>query len=1123
MQARLWLGTAILGLTACGGGSGEGSSSSSGSFHVLGVNVAPGQVWKINRALEVRFSQDVDFSTVSLNTVKISDGTGISAIGYFYQPTDPETGQLDPRRVTFQPTCPSLEDFSDAGLVPGRTYTLTVSASNGAPTLASTSGEALTGGILRSFVTPDSTNPLELFQDSVPGPPRVIVLPERPEIGEVVDPDTAATHVEIGGVKRFFGRDETTQEGQLEPGLKLPLSHYSLPENQVAFVLQFDQSILASSTNLSRVRLEYDSSSGWERVSAVAELEGNCTQDGARVRVEPRGILPQNRGLRVVVQSGFLDLSGDPTTAIIDDVALAYTLTGGSPNPLFPDIDNPEVDEVLEAFAFEELEDQTAVFPVPAAHWQDGRLEANFAFGGTGGPGGDFDWHIPPGTELVLDTNSDVIFGGPGGAQTGSQPVIGGTVDIRDLYLPPSSTLRIVGPNTCTILASGTVRILGEVYLSGSDNPGVATLNTANFPEAGAVGQAGGGDGGTGSYLTTQSTPRGGAGFGAFQAQNGGGEGGETSYGAVTAASRRGAGGGGGSLGPDVYYDHDEDEVTEFVRCQLLVGLDVEFGNAGGPLGKGAENNVVRAAGGKIAPSPFVDPDPLNNFLGTKLTSEGQLILGELDGVLAGSGGGGGGDSVNGDTFPHPNFGPMADEKGAGGGGGAGGLRILAIGPIIIGNEDIQGSILAEGGNGGGGENGGLRIGGGSGGGSGGHIILSSAIEIVVHGMADFAGPWYDDAPDGHGVRSISAAGGQGGAGNFNRGGASFGQTLPWLCDRVPLAYFPYTNIPPYNRVCFQALPDIDDPEGPCVGAGGDGGPGLIQFHVEDPDDIRFPEIEATWGGTYSTGLDVTAAVAPPPLGWKVPGETPDQMIPFFGRLSMTRSKWIPLGLARENASGSADQVVLHGIGGVVQHGAGETTLHEDPILGPEVLAEPTFTISLDASGLAPEDSRYLENPALLRRATVRLEDSLDADLHQHFVIVSATYDEDVDRLEVSVDPNGPSPAGFEVTGEVLALLVPQTLRIETAGVLDSYPADNDIIIEYDATVNDPVTGLPSKLLSYSATHGDELTRDIGDLNLEAWDYFRFQVIFDLDTAGGGVNPTAPRPSLDHLRVQFEF
>ena len=413
MRARFSLGTAILALAACGGGSGDGSSGASGSFHVLGVNVAAGQVWKINRPLEVRFSEDVDFSTVSLNTIRVIDSTGFSAIGYFYQPTDPDTGQLDPRRVAFQPTCPALEDFSDAGLVPGRTYTLSVSASGGVPTLTSTSGESLSGGILRSFVTPDSDNPLELFQDSVPGPPRVIVLPERPESGEVVDPDTAATHVEIGGVRRFFGREASSQQGLLEPGLELPLSHYSLPENQVAFVLQFDQSVLASKTNLARVRLEYAAASGWERVSAVAELEGNCTQDGARVRVEPRGILPQNRDLRVVVEAGFLDLSGDPTTAIVDDVALAHTLTGGSPNPLFPDVDNPEVDELLEGFAFEELEDQSAVFPVPAASWQDGRLEANFAFSGTGGVNGEFDWHIPPGTELVLDTNSaDTTRGG---------------------------------------------------------------------------------------------------------------------------------------------------------------------------------------------------------------------------------------------------------------------------------------------------------------------------------------------------------------------------------------------------------------------------------------------------------------------------------------------------------------------------------------------------------------------------------------------------------------------------------------------------------------------------------------------------------------------------------------
>ena len=187
------------------------------------------------------------------------------------------------------------------------------------------------------------------------------------------------------------------------------------------------------------------------------------------------------------------------------------------------------------------------------------------------------------------------------------------------------------------------------------------------------------------------------------------------------------------------------------------------------------------------------------------------------------------------------------------------------------------------------------------------------------------------------------------------------------------------------------------------------------------------------------------------------------------------------------------------------------------------MLVAPSMSLSLDASGLAAEDSRYRENPALLRRATVRLEDSLDADLYAHYVVVSAAYDSDGDRFEVSVDPNGPNPSGFVVTGEVLATLVPHTVRVETAGITDSYPADNEIIIEYDATVNDPITGLPSATLSYSATHGDELTQDIGDLNAEAWDYFRFKVIFDLDTGGGGVNPTAPRPSLDHLRVQFDF
>lgn len=1127
MLARLSLGF-LLGLSglACSGGVSGDSTGSSGSFYVAGSNITEAQVWRINRAIEVRFSEDVDFGTVSLNTIRVADGTGFSATGTFYQPEDPETGLVDRTRVVFQPNCPLEDDFSDAGLLPGKNYFLTIASSLNAPTLVSTSGARISSGIVVSFSTPDSSDPLELFQDSVPGPPQVVILPERPEAGILLDPDTPASHVEIGGVKRFFGIDPDTQSGMLEPGLSLPLCHYSLPENQVAFVLQFDQSILATSENLGRLRVEYLTASGWSRVPSQAGLEANCTVDGSRVRLVPTGILPQKRQLRTVIEAGFVDLSGDGTGATVANATLVQTLGAGDQNPIFPDISNPAADEILEGFGLDSLEDKAAVFPVPTAIWGDGRLEANFAFGGTGGPDGEFDWHVPPATEIVLDTTSDVIFGGPGGAQTGSQPVTNGLVDIRDLYLPASSMIRIVGPNTCTILASGNVRVEGEIYLSGSDNPGVATLNTANQPEPGAVGQGGGGDGGTGSYLTTQSTPRGGAGEGAFNVPGAGGQGGEASYDQAQGPYRRGSGGGGGTLGPDVLYDHDNLESTELVRCQELIGLDAEYGNSGAAYeALGAESQSYRAQGGLVAPLPFVDSDDGNDFLGTRKTTEGTLILGELPGIWAGSGGGGGGDSVAADEFPHPNFNPWSDEKGAGGGGGAGGLQILAIGSIVIGTESLAGRISADGGTGGGGENGGTRIGGGSGGGGGGHVVLSSAAEIVIYGRVEGGGPWYKDPQpvQGHKARPITAAGGQGGAGNFNRGGASFGQKVPWNCDRIPFDYFPYEDIRPFEEVCFYNLPDYEDPEGPCVAAGGDGGPGIVQLHVDDLADLHFPTLEAEFGGSYATGLDVSYVMSPPPVGWKRPGEEPDQMIPFFGRLSMTRSRWIPLGLAREKENFGTSQVLLKGLGGAIEHGPGETVQSEDPLVGPEIITNPGIQLSLDASTLAPEDARYRDNPALLRRATVLFQDTGSADYSANFVIAQASYDGDADRFELWMDPTGPDPSGFFPEGDIEASLVPRTVRLETSGIMDAYPENNAVILEYDATVVDPVTGLPSEANTFSASNGDLLAEDLDDLNSSNWDFFRFQIIFDLDIGGVGVHPTSPRPGMDHLRVQFEF
>jgi len=661
------------------------------------------------------------------------------------------------------------------------------------------------------------------------------------------------------------------------------------------------------------------------------------------------------------------------------------------------------------------------------------------------------------------------------------------------------------------------------------------TLNTTNQPESGAKGNAGGGDGGVGSFLTSQSTPRGGRGLGAFNVTNGGGEGGETSYNNLIADDRRPGGGGGGRLGADVYYDHDNDLGNGLVRCQTLMGLDAEYGCMGGAGGLGAENQSMRAQGGRIGPDPFVDSSDENNFLGTMLTAAGDLITGELSQTWAGSGGGAGGDAVNSDTFPLEPFLNSGDEKGSGGGGAGGGLKILAIGPIQVGDANFTGTISAAGGDGGAGENilGFDRIGGGSGGGSGGHIVLSSAAQIVIWGKAQESGFWYTDDPTltAHFPRTISAVGGQSGAGRGNRGGANDNGAAPWPCVSIPFAFFEgFSNVPPLENACYFSLPDFADKEGgPVMGSGGDGGPGIIQFHVEDPATrLRFPTLEAEQGTNYGNGLDVTPACAPPPLGWHTPFDPVDNMIPFFGRLSRSQSRWIALGLARVNPGGSADQVALRFEGteanGTVPHD-GSTVDQLPPIVGPDPLGSPGSppflggdgrTLTFDASGLAGQDLMLKANPQLLLDYSVQLEETGDPTNFERFRIAAAEYDAGNDRLVTHVDANGPELTKFQAAS-IDAGLVPHFLRLVTNGIMDAYSSDTGVKVRFDATKVDPLTGLPDEF----GTHG--FTPDITDLNADAWDFFRFQVEFDLDTDSTGVEFTTPRPGLSILRIDFGF
>ncbi len=1171
--------------TATGDSGGTGSSS----FTVQSVSVTSGQVWQINRPIDVTFSQDVDFTTVGLNTIALSTPSGLSATGTF-------SATSDPRKVRFQPACPTQSDNSDAGLVPGgTTYTLHVlDTDDNGVTVRDTMGNAVSQGVSVSFTTPISNDSQALFLDTVPGPPSVRV---RNRAG-VSATDVNATYLETAEGERFyFYQQLATQQGALIPpgGVEyLPgINKYSDAGTRWSIVVHFNQPIIASSDNITSelITLEYEPIAGlevFESFGSSVELLANCTETGAVVRVTPQGVVPQGRRMRLNVRQGFSDITGDSLPS--DLVGAARLSVDVSSN----DFDR-EFDEITEGFevssgATGSREDGVTPLGVPRAAWGDGKLEASFDFGGTGGPGGDFDWVVGfSGPEtVILDTTSSQILGGPDGIPTVTQTVINGVLDVDDFRVLAGSRVIVIGPNPLTVLAKGDVEIFGELLINGSDNPGVGTLNTTNQPEFGASGNGGGGRGGTGSFLTSQSTPKGGDGFGAFAQANRGGIGGETTYNTGGTNNRRGAGGGGGRLGPDVYFDHDDDPNTGLVRAQQLIGLDAESGRGGAPNGKGAISQAVRAVGGEIGEEPFLDESDVNNFFGQMITVDNTLIVGELDAAHAGAGGGGGGDAVSSNSFPLIPFQIGGDEKGCGGGGGAGGVRILAIGDIHVYEG---GRITAEGGEGGGGENTNFfdRVGGGSGGGSGGHMIFSPAGSVIIDGLPEDSLPWYKDYEFGANwpafaeSRAVSAVGGQGGAGQQDYGGSGANGGTSWRCDCIPREFVDVEplgcpegdggvlDVPPYRCIgCFAiATTGFNDPMGPVLAAGGDGSPGIIQLHVADPaNNILLPDVvaQASQAGrkygqaTFTNGtatiraLDPTQGFSPPPLGWLNPveedariaelvandptlsGVVPmaEKMVPFFGRESKAQSTWIPLGLARVSPTGDPLEFSFGGTdatGFVLHGGLGDTVEPLAPILGPTALGDaqagtlPFITaggtsIVFDATGMP---DAYRVNPAMLQRFSVVLANSdSNPSLSQTYEIVSASYDAGQDRLTCTIGMG--DLEAFTAT-TVWASVRPHYFRVATGGVLDNYPANMGIQLQFDATIAD-VAGNPTSGGAFSASNGGVATADITDLNNESpWDFVRFEALFDLNISGDPANLDlgAPLPGLLFVKIPYEF
>jgi hypothetical protein len=508
--------------------------------------------------------------------------------------------------------------------------------------------------------------------------------------------------------------------------------------------------------------------------------------------------------------------------------------------------------------------------PAPSA--AGGSHTPGFHFGGNGGPGGDFDWEIgsPSGGPLdqqVLDTTITLITNS---THTAQQTVINGQVEVRNLTIWSNGRLVVQGPNPCIIHASGSVTIEGKLIVKGNNNRGVTSFNTANIPEPGSAGQAGGGRGGTGSPLTTQSDPQGSPGFGAFDSPGTGGGGGESGYSDGGINSRRPGGGGGGALRVDVLRPSPNPNACPE---QFVIGLDAErgfngtIGDANFTTSGAISGPGQQPQGGAVGQRPFIDvdingaPNVENDFWGTLITQDDRKILGELLQPWAGAGGGAGGDSVKSATFPQVPFSVLLNQKGAGGGGGGGCLLIFARGDIKL--IDF-GSIDASGGTGGGGENtnGINRVGGGSGGGSGGHIVLQTASKLDLSEVKALAP--YPSAQAG----GIYALGGQGGEGMFGLGGAQAnGVATTPLKDALPPNHYPsnYPGDTSNDGPCAVAGNTVGNlgaggagPVDVVYGCGGDGGPGVIQLHAPSLDHILPP---------VSLRIDLGYVVKPPPVG----------------------------------------------------------------------------------------------------------------------------------------------------------------------------------------------------------------------------------------------------------------
>ena len=389
---------------------------------------------------------------------------------------------------------------------------------------------------------------------------------------------------------------------------------------------------------------------------------------------------------------------------------------------------------------------------------------------------------------------------------------------------------------------------------------------------------------------------------------------------------------------------------------------------------------------------------------------------------------------------------------------------------------------ISAGGAGNGGENTSFfdRVGGASGGGSGGHIVVSCASTIYIAGEATntSVGDFYLDNSSApvHEKRPVTALGGQGGAGRQSFCGANEDGEGQWNRDSIPVENFEgSTTVPPNGLQTWENLCGLTStcsspfPTGEHPGGGGDGGPGIIQFQVSDPaTQLLFPNRPGVYADPNNP-IDPTRSCSPPPYGWTTPTDPVDVFLPFFSARSEAFSDWIPLGLARKNPGGAADdQVVLTfegtdtTTGDVLRNGTEARRAPGVHRSEPGRRAAPPWTRRPRPSRPRPRRPGDLPaEPVAPGPSAVRVRDLNAPATEIEYLVQSATLRRRADEFAIVVDEAGlrrPAARPVQPRGRDRPVLLPP-LGGRRRGLL---PAEHRDQVLFDAARANPATGDPS-------------------------------------------------------------